>query len=88
MNFKEWLLLERGGSASKMGLYPLAALGIYPVNYYMSAHADNLYYLEKDLRRYHGKEGSPFSITHIPGHPSHSGPTSGEGSPWKISHIK
>lgn len=99
MEFRRWLqnheqsLLEHEGTSGKTGLYPKGAMGIglYPPQTYTTRSADAIYYISIDERLFKGKEGSPFSIKHIPGKPSHTELTfkngMGEKSPWDISHL-
>src|ERR1017187_7150886 len=97
MEFKNWLLLEKGATTGKTGLYPAGyggAIGdgkgdLLPPAAFMSRSADALYYLSIDDRFYIGKENKPFSIKHLP---SNFGSTTkhppGENWPFPISHIK
>lgn len=88
MQFREWLV-EHEGTSGKTGLYPLGygGIGLYPPQTYLTRSADAIYYLSIDDRIYKGNEGKPFSITHIPGKPSHKSATPGEKEPWDITKL-
>lgn len=98
MEFKKWLELHEGSAGrpgSKSGLYPLGygGIGLYPVSNFIPRAADAITYMTDDPRmKYFGNDGSPHSITHLPGKASTTKgnittmPT-GKGSPWPINHF-
>jgi hypothetical protein len=72
ISFDQFLDLQEGHrNAGKTGLYPLGydGIGNYPPADIMTSAADALYYLSIDDRFSSWWEGSPFSISHIPGKP-------------------
>jgi hypothetical protein len=89
MTFREFLLLERGETAGKTGLYPLGygGIGLYPPQDFITKSADAFYYMSKDDRLYTGNEKA---IKHVGGKPSFpptKDPSNHDDAPHSIKHL-